>query len=203
MSRRLVCVIGGDFRLFSLFQNTHKLQLGFLLLYRLGRERAAAWWVRAGRAVGDGGSRVGFWSLWVFDEVWFSPLICVNFWFCSVSFHWVLRIVVFSPFFPHLLLRFMFFVVWVLLIVCVCNWLCVFPPLIHVRFFGFVIVYARYSVFLRSGCMGSVVCVYWGVGFWFNWVWVGLIDGLTLIQILCIVSENVWNYCFCNGLIIR
>ena len=66
-----------------------------------------------------------------------------------------------------------------------------FSPLIHVRFFGFVIVYARNSIFLRSGCMGSVVCVYWGVGFSFNWVWVGLIDGLTVVQIFCMHAAEL------------
>ena len=72
---------------------------GFLPLIRLGRERAATWFVRAGQAIGNGGLRVGFGSLWVFDEVWFSSLICLNFWFCSVSFLWVLRVVVvFFPF---------------------------------------------------------------------------------------------------------
>ncbi|KAF9682468.1 hypothetical protein SADUNF_Sadunf05G0112000 [Salix dunnii] len=35
----------------------------------VGRERVAAWFVRAGQAIRDGGSRVGFESLWVFDEV--------------------------------------------------------------------------------------------------------------------------------------
>ena len=27
---------------------------------------------------------------------------------------------------------------------------------------------------LGSGCLRFVVCLCWGVGYWFNWLWVGL-----------------------------
>ena len=116
----------------------------------LATEPTTGWVVRVDRPVDDGGSTSGLGSFWVVNEVCFSPFVWVNLYLLSVYLRWVLFCCFFSCIFhpssPSI------------------DVLCFFVSQLFCWAFGF----------LRSGCLGLVICECWGLGFRFNLDRVGL-----------------------------